>query len=547
MFSFLTPSPATSHERPAHHANATGSAFTNPWADQQPALAQQVGYIDWIRQRTQSIPSVEFAREHPVHVQPVQVVKPDFSPPGKGKVKATWLGHAGFLVHITDDTSILFDPIFADRAGPSAGASGFAVGPARWLPPPCTVDDLPSTVRFVAISHNHYDHLDLPAILKLQQLHGDSLTYLVPLGNKAWFLQSGIPESQVVELDWWQEFLAPLPSKERVSSQERVRFTCVPAQHNSGRSLLDQRTTLWCGWIAELFEPPAGGWSNYKTENDTETESKADCEVEVGKRLACIYHTGDTGYGTPRGPAPFFADIGNRHGPIDLAMVPVWRGGSLSFVAAMGLKIIEPPAGAPSALSTLHASPSDALNIARDVKARHSIAMHFGTFVGSVHEATEPLVEIALLRRKAVEKALRERLAEEAVSDETTQVEAPSLSPLRKESTGWLDGRRTSSPNSSTTDLTRQETKDNGLLRRPTLGRASSSNSVKSVSAGSSPKPSAIASLAKASLSSLHLEQAADGEYVDEAGMWKRDGGFGWLDIGASAIVECTQLQEVQS
>ena len=49
----------------------------------------------------------------------------------------------------------------------------------------------------------------------------------------------------------------------------------------------------------------------------------------------------------------------------------------------------------------MHASPSDALSIHRDVRSRHSLAMHFGTFAGSETEALEPLVELAHARQKA--------------------------------------------------------------------------------------------------------------------------------------------------
>ena len=44
--------------------------------------------------------------------------------------------------------------VFGERAGPAASTGGYAVGPARWNTPPCSVQDLPTTVRFVAISHN---------------------------------------------------------------------------------------------------------------------------------------------------------------------------------------------------------------------------------------------------------------------------------------------------------------------------------------------------------------------------------------------------------
>lgn len=36
-------------------------------------------------------------------------------------------------------------------------------------------------------------------------------------------------------------------------------------------------------------------------------------------------------------------EIGAKYGPFELSMLPIWRGGSLSFVARMGLKVNNPP------------------------------------------------------------------------------------------------------------------------------------------------------------------------------------------------------------
>ena len=243
----------------------------------------------------------------------------------------------------------------------------------------------------------------------------------------------------------------------------------------------------------------------------------------LGPRIGSVYHAGDTGYGTPRGPAPFFAEIGDRFGPIDLALVPVWRGGSLSWVAAMGLKLVEPPAGAPSALSTLHASPAEGVAIAKAVKARHALAMHFGTFVGSAHEAVEPLVEIALLRRKGVAKQHEIEAKNQAQSAKPPKVKTEDD---RKKSTpvskaieedaasaaarGWFGfGRATDSPS-----VSRQATQDGTELPVPT------------------PTPIRVQDIA------AKVEADEDDEFVNEAGMWREEGGFGWLDIGGSAVLE---------
>jgi hypothetical protein len=42
---------------------------------------------------------------------------------------------------------------------------------------------------------------------------------------------------------------------------------------------------------------------------------------------------------TETGPCPAFKQIGDKYGPFDLAMIPIWRGGSLSFIAAAGLRV----------------------------------------------------------------------------------------------------------------------------------------------------------------------------------------------------------------
>lgn len=99
---------------------------------------------------------------------------------------------------------------------------------------------------------------------------------------------------------------------------------------------------------------------------------------------------------TQHGPCPIFKEIGQRLGPFNLAMIPIWRGGSLSFVAMLGLRLVTtdlPFSG--------HASPADAVEIHKEVRSRHSLAMHFATFAGSAHEAIEPLVELSLAREEA--------------------------------------------------------------------------------------------------------------------------------------------------
>lgn len=91
-----------------------------------------------------------------------------------------------------------------------------------------------------------YDHLDWATIDKIHKLKGEGVTFIVPLRNVPWFRSCGIPSEQIVELDWHDSVV--LRASERYPP---VRFICTPAQHSSGRGILDQRTTLWSSWVVK--------------------------------------------------------------------------------------------------------------------------------------------------------------------------------------------------------------------------------------------------------------------------------------------------------
>jgi N-acyl-phosphatidylethanolamine-hydrolysing phospholipase D len=179
-----------------------------------------------------------------------------------GNPSITWIGHSTFLVRM-DDVTFLTDPMFSGRASP---VSFF--GPRRAVPPGVPFDALPP-VDFVLLSHDHYDHADLPSVKRLAER---GVRFVVPLGLGEWIRRAG---GDAVELDWWQAI-----------EIAGVRIHCVPAQHFSGRSLGDRDRRLWAGWV-------------------------------VAGPTRRFYHTGDTGY------SPDFATIGAHLGPIDVATVPI--------------------------------------------------------------------------------------------------------------------------------------------------------------------------------------------------------------------------------
>jgi N-acyl-phosphatidylethanolamine-hydrolysing phospholipase D len=178
---------------------------------------------------------------------------------------ATWIGHATLLVQM-GGVSFLTDPIWSPTASPISW-----LGPRRWVEPGLALDALPP-LDFVLVSHSHYDHLDLPTLVRLAQRDGQT-RFLVPLGNAALLRDAGI--ERVEELDWGQGT--------RVGG---IQVTCVPSQHWSQRGLFDARRSLWCAWVVLAPE----------------------------RRF---YFMGDSGW------FPGFADVGRALGPFDLAAVPI--------------------------------------------------------------------------------------------------------------------------------------------------------------------------------------------------------------------------------
>ncbi len=178
------------------------------------------------------------------------------------RFSVTWIGHATVLIRL-DGAVILTDPMWSERASPVSWT-----GPKRYTRPGMDLADLPP-VDIVIISHNHYDHLDLPTIRRL----GTRPVYIVPLGLGGILRENGA--ETIRELDWWES-----------AEVAGVTVTATPAQHFSGRGFTDRNKTLWCGWV-------------------------------IRGEAGAAYFAGDTGF------FPGFAEIGERLGPFDIACLPI--------------------------------------------------------------------------------------------------------------------------------------------------------------------------------------------------------------------------------
>lgn len=146
-------------------------------------------------------------------------------------IRVTFVNHSTVLIQ-THDVNFLFDPIWSYRASPFTW-----IGPARVRNPGITFEELPR-IDVVLISHNHYDHLNIPTLLKLKEKF-DPL-FIVPLGNKYLLNQFGI--SNVIEMDWWQQY-----------KMKSCTVTFLPSQHWSARWLHDRFRTLWGGYGIEIY------------------------------------------------------------------------------------------------------------------------------------------------------------------------------------------------------------------------------------------------------------------------------------------------------
>jgi L-ascorbate metabolism protein UlaG (beta-lactamase superfamily) len=151
----------------------------------------------------------------------------DYDAPPASGLRVTWLGHSTMLLEI-DGRRVLIDPVWGERASPFT-----FMGPRRFFAPPLPLAELPA-VDVVVISHDHYDHLDMPTI---RVLAARGARFAVPLGVGAHLRAWGVPEERIVELDWWAS-----------TDVGGIRLTATPARHFSGRGLADQGRTLWAGW-----------------------------------------------------------------------------------------------------------------------------------------------------------------------------------------------------------------------------------------------------------------------------------------------------------
>ena len=267
----------------------------------------------------------------------LDVVKADPSQlnnPNK-KTQLMWFGHSSFLLQ-TANQNLLFDPIFSDFAAPHS-----ALGSKRYSKElPIEPENLPP-IDAVVISHDHYDHLDYPSIMRID---AKVKHYYVPLGVGQHLLLWGIAPERISEMDWWQD-----------TDLNGIKLTLTPARHFSGRRLNNNNSTLWGGWMVEAPEQR-------------------------------VFFSGDSGYG------PHFKEIGQRFGPIDIALV---EAGQYNY-----------------RWQAIHMQPNESVQAAQDLGARIMMPVHWGAFTLSLHAWDEPAEQTTLIAQKQGQAIVIPRIGE---------------------------------------------------------------------------------------------------------------------------------------
>jgi L-ascorbate metabolism protein UlaG (beta-lactamase superfamily) len=234
-----------------------------------------------------------------------------------------WFGHSSYFMQF-DGKRFLVDPVFSGSASPIAGTNKAFDGTDIY-----TVDDLPY-IDYLFISHDHYDHLDYQTILQLKPKTGK---VICGLGVGAHFEAWGYNKEKIIEKDW----------HDTINLDSGFTVYVTPARHFSGRGFF-KNNTLWCSYI---LQTPS----------------------------IKIYIGGDSGYDT------HFAEIGEKFGPIDLAILDNGQ-----YDAAW---------------QYIHALPTEVLGSAKDLKATSLLPVHSSKFAMANHPWEEPLNKISTLNNNS--------------------------------------------------------------------------------------------------------------------------------------------------
>mgnify|MGYP001155182509 FL=1 len=253
---------------------------------------------------------------------PLPSVKVDLRGQTGDEPVVVWFGHSSYFIKLAGLT-VLVDPVFCGYASPFPFSTKAFAGTDVY-----GVDDLPE-IDIVLITHDHYDHLDYKT---MQRLATKGRHFYTSLGVGSHLEYWGIPASTITELDWWDE----------VAVGDGGVLTATSARHFSGRDFRRGRT-LWSSFVLRV-----GGYT--------------------------LFLGGDSGYG------PHFKMIGERFGPMDLAILECGQYGK------------DWPA--------IHMQPEECVTAAGELRAKALLPVHWGKFSLSLHPWDEPVRRVVAAARE---------------------------------------------------------------------------------------------------------------------------------------------------
>lgn len=227
-----------------------------------------------------------------------------------------WFGHSSYYMQV-NGLKILVDPVFSGNASPIPGTAKSFNGSDIF-----TVNDLPA-IDYLFISHDHYDHLDYETIVALRT---KVKKVICGLGVGEHFEYWGYPADMLIEKDW----------DETTELPNQVKVHTLTARHFSGRTF-KRNNTLWLSYLIE-----------------TPTQK--------------FFLGGDSGFDG------HFEAIGNKYGPIDLAIL---ENGQYN-----------------EAWHAIHCLPEETLKAAKGLQAKRLMPVHSSKFMLAIHPWDEPLSEL---------------------------------------------------------------------------------------------------------------------------------------------------------
>lgn len=247
----------------AYPRHFDGRRFFNPGAP------QARGFADVLRWKLSSRPqpSPKFVNDVRPTVPPARV---------QTGLRVTFVNHSTVLLQQAG-VNMLTDPIWSERTSPLSW-----IGPRRHRAPGVRKEDLPP-IDVVLLSHDHYDHLDMPTLRWLAARGGCEFVAPLRVGDLLRVQKIG----PVHELDWGDS-----------AQVAGCTVHCVPAVHFAARGIFDRNKRLWCSY-----------------------------GIESRERLT--YFAGDTAFGG------HFAEVRKRFGAPQLALLPIGAYAPRWFMSAV--------------------------------------------------------------------------------------------------------------------------------------------------------------------------------------------------------------------